>query len=125
MNFDAKLRWNSYFLLDALKGRPVARYYEAIRHAYMYGSSMEEQAEKLRDLIRHASGTTPFYRSYAEDTPLAEMPVITKGTVTENYDDFASSRFRDAPGNRTMYTSGSTGTPFHVVDDVVEHTDWR
>ena len=117
MTLDAKLRWDIYFLMDALKGRPVARYYEAIRHAYMYGSSMEEQAEKLRDLIRHASGTTPFYRSYAEDTPLAEMPVITKRTVTENYDDFASSRFRDAPGNRTMYTSGSTGTPFHVVQD--------
>ena len=117
MGFDAKLRWDMYFMVDAFKGGPVACYYKTIRHAYLYGSSVKEQEEKIQALIRHASETTPFYQNYAKETPLAKMPVITKRTVTEDYAAFASCRFKAAPGNRTMYTSGSTGTPFHVVQD--------
>ena len=117
MAFDAKLRWDAFFMLDALKGGPVGRYYENIRHAYYYGSSIEEQQAKIRSLIGHAVTTTPFYGNLDPDTPLEKMPVITKKTVTDDYDAFSSFLFKDAPDNRIMYTSGSTGTPFHVVQD--------
>lgn len=60
---------------------------------------------------RHAVETTEFYKNYPADSALTDLPVINKDTFRQNYDRFLSKTYKDAPDNRVMCTSGSTGTP--------------
>ena len=117
MSFDAWARWAGYFTLDGLRGGKVRHYYDEIRGSYLNGTSCETAEDKVRALIRHAQETTPFYRGLDPETPLSQMPIITKDTVRNDYAAFASEAFVNAKNNRTMYTSGSTGTPFQVVQN--------
>ena len=118
MSSGKNVRWRAYWALDRMKGGHVGAYYEKIKESYENGTPRAELDEKIRSLIAHAVKTTPFYSKYDPDTPLSQMPVITKETVRSDYAAFASSEYKDAPDNRTMYTSGSTGTPFAVVQNL-------
>ena len=118
MSSGKNLRWRTYWALDRIKGGRVGAYYQKIRDSYENGTEKSGLDAKIRGLIAHAVKTTPFYSAFDPDTPLEKMPVINKETVRADYSAFASSAFRDAPDNRTMYTSGSTGTPFAVVQNL-------
>ncbi|MBQ0059423.1 MAG: phenylacetate--CoA ligase family protein, partial [Lachnospiraceae bacterium] len=118
MKFDEKLRWWTYWTLDRLKGRPVGKYYDEIRRAWKKGSSVEGTNEKIQKLIAHAVATTEFYKDYSPETPLSQLPVMNKEIIRSNYDLFYSSMYKDAPDNRVMSTSGSTGTPFSVIQNL-------
>ena len=112
-----KARWSAFFALDALRGGKVkARFdknYEAMRH----GTSVKETEEKIRALIRHAVRTTVFYQDYSKDAALQSLPVVNKDTFRQHYEEFRSCLYRNAPDNRIMTTSGSTGTPFAMIQD--------
>ncbi len=114
---DGRLRWNAYWALDQLTGARVRQYYEQIKGGYCHGTSMEETDHKIRQLIRHAVRTTAFYQDFGEDTALADLPVVDKNVFRSRYQDFLSETYRDARGNRTMFTSGSTGTPLSMLQD--------
>lgn len=110
-------RWAGYFALDAFRGGTVRKRYEQDIYAYRHGTDAEETKRRIAGLISHAVRTTGFYASYAEDTPLRELPVVNKDTFRSRYDDFRSAPYRDAPDNRIMTTSGSTGTPLSMIQD--------
>lgn len=112
-----KLRWNVFFTLDRMRGGEIAERFKNDARAYRQGTSAEETEEKIRSLIRHAAETTKFYAHFGEDARLQDLPVVNKDTFREHYDDFLSSKYRDAKENRIMTTSGSTGTPFAMVQD--------
>jgi phenylacetate-CoA ligase len=114
---DEKLRWHVFFALDALRGAPVGRYYRNIQESYRKGTSVRETREKIHKLIVHAIRTTDFYRDYSEDTPLEQMPVMNKDLYRKYYEECQSKIYKNAPDNRTMYTSGSTGTPFAMIQN--------
>jgi len=48
------------------------------------------QHERLRELLRHASASSPYYRELlgdgAEDAALAELPVLSKATLMDQFD---------------------------------------
>jgi putative adenylate-forming enzyme len=89
----------------------------------------ERQAAALADLRRFALARSPFYRQFhkgLEHAPLAELPVLSKRVLMENFDDLVTDRAvrrKDAeaflasgPGARlfrgryvVLSTSGSTG----------------
>ena len=89
------------------------------------------QAKKLLRLREFAYAHSPFYQRFHKglfDRPLAELPVLTKATVMENFDQLVTDRdiklkdvrahmANDREGNRFLNrywvtaTSGSTGTP--------------
>ena len=123
MFLDEKLRWAGFWMLDALKGKPVRRYYDQIKYAWQHGSSVQETEERIKALISHAVKTTRFYKRYPEDIKLTELPVVNKDTFREHYADFLSSQYKDAPDNREMCTSGSTGTPLRMIQnrDKINH----
>lgn len=53
------------------------------------------QAESLRRLRAHAYAHSPFYQSFHKGLagrPLHELPVLTKATMMERYDEFVSDR---------------------------------
>ncbi|NCB92719.1 MAG: phenylacetate--CoA ligase family protein [Clostridia bacterium] len=123
MIWDEKLRWAGFWILDAVHGKPVRKYYDQIRNGWKYGSSMQETEKKIQALIRHAVDTTNFYKDYPADTALTDLPVVNKETFRNHYDEFLSSMHRDAPDNREMCTSGSTGTPLRMIQnkDKINH----
>ena len=123
MLIDEKLRWYGFWLLDAVKGGKVRKYYNQIHRGFRDGTSLEETREKLQKLIAHAVRTTVYYKEYPEDTPLEQLPVVNKDTFREQYEKFQSSVFREASDNRIMCTSGSTGTPLRMIQnkDKIDH----
>ncbi len=114
---DERLRWDAFWALDALKGGTVRNYYEQIRDSYRYGTSIAKTREKIQKLIAHAVRTTDFYKDFDENTTLQQLPVVNKETFRNHYAAFLSSEFKDAPDNRIMCTSGSTGTPLSMVQN--------
>lgn len=117
MSFDENLRWFGFWMLDKLRGAPVRRYYDQIREGFLGGTSLRETEQKIQKLITHAVRTTEFYKDYAPDTRLKDLPVVNKDTFRDHYDDFLSSVYKNAPDNRTMCTSGSTGTPLSMIQN--------
>ena len=123
MILDERLRWMGFWMLDKMKGGKIREYYEQIRYAWKEGTSIEETDKRIQDLIAHAVRTTDFYKDYPEDISLKDLPVVNKDTFRQQYDRFLSSTYKDAPDNRVMCTSGSTGTPLRMIQnrDKIRH----
>lgn len=123
MILDEKLRWFGFWLLDSLKGKQIRTYYDQIQRAWKEGTSIRETEERIRALIAHAVKTTEFYKDYPEDIELTDLPVVNKDTFRQNYEQFLSTTYKDAPDNRVMCTSGSTGTPLRMIQnrDKIRH----
>ena len=117
MVLDEKLRWYGFWAVDRLKGGKVRKYYQEIRESYKRGTSVAKTEEKIRKLIAHAVRTTEFYKDFPEDTPLEKMPVMNKDAYRSHYEECQSSVYKNASDNRVMYTSGSTGTPFAMIQN--------
>lgn len=123
MVFDEKLRWFGFWTLDSLRGGHVRKYYDQIKDSYQKGTSMEATDKKIRKLIKHAVKTTKYYKNFDENIRFEDLPVVNKDTFRNYYDDFLSETYKDASDNRVMWTSGSTGTPFSMVQnkDKINH----
>lgn len=117
MILDEKLRWYGFWFVDGLKGGKVRKYYQEIKESYQRGTPIDKTEEKIRRLIAHAVRTTEYYKDFAEDTPLTEMPVMNKEIYRRHYEECQSEIYKNASDNRTMYTSGSTGTPFAMIQN--------
>lgn len=112
-----ELRYRAFFFLDALSGGEAKKRYLENLKAWKSGTSPEDTQARLRALIRHAVQTVPYYRDFDPDTPIEQMPIMDKESLRQSYDAHLSSPFLHAKGNRRMSTSGSTGTPFTVIQD--------
>ena len=119
MRIMERARGYAYWLLDFLKGQPVGKYYREISEASLRGVSPEVVEEKIQKLLRHAAETTAYYASFCsmQQLNLTGFPVMNKQLYRDNYDAFLSTLYLNAPDNRVMKTSGSTGTPFQVVQN--------
>ena len=89
----------------------------------------ERQSAAVADLRRFARERSPFYRQFhkgLDEAPLADLPVLSKRTLMENFDDLVTDRavrrrdaetfLASAPGAKlfrgryvVLSTSGSTG----------------
>lgn len=123
MVFDEKLRWFGFWTLDSLRGGHVRKYYDQIKNSYQKGTSIEATDKKIRKLIKHAVKTTKYYKDFDENIRFEDLPVVNKDTFRNYYDDFLSETYKDASDNRVMWTSGSTGTPFSMIQnkDKINH----
>lgn len=115
--WEERARWSAYFALDALRGGRVKERCRSDLDAFRHGTSEAGTEEKLRALIRHAVSTTDYYRGMDPEAPLSSFPIVNKDTWRAEYDAFRSSLFADGKGCRVMTTSGSTGTPFSMIQD--------
>ena len=119
MSVTERARGYVYWLLDYLKGQPVGKHYREIREASLRGVSPAVIEEKIQNLLRHATETTAYYASFGgmQQLCLTDFPVMNKQLYREHYDAFLSTRYLDAKDNRVMKTSGSTGTPFQIIQN--------
>ena len=77
---------------------------------------------KTKQLLTHAASTCSYYRQAVgnkSDLQLSDFPIVDKNIINNNRDAFISSEYA-AKGTKLhyMHTSGSTGTPFEVVQDM-------
>lgn len=107
------LRWYLFWVQDFIINRGMTwSAYKDIKKTFY--SEEKFQAEKIKALLEHANETTEFYKG--KGLELSNFPVMTKRDFLDNYDKILSSKYK---GKRlhSMSTSGSTGTPFRVVQD--------
>lgn len=112
------MRNSAFWILDQLRGGRITNHFRDIQSLLEKpdsNTSITAKKTYLENLLQHAAESTEFYKPYL-NCPLHDFPVISKSTVRENFDRFRSSRY---PENELvpMITSGSTGTPFKVLQD--------
>lgn len=114
----ASLRRNVFWLKDRVKGN-VREHYCDIKGKMESGYSEGCAADSLNALLKHACKSVPFYRmrlDASDDFSLNSFPVINKSLIKEFYTQFQSDQFQ-AHELHSMATSGSTGTPFKILQD--------
>jgi len=117
--FGSWIRRTGFWALDALKGGTIRNHYNDIADK-MSGSSNDKRKQQLEALLEHAKNTTPFYRKLNSQKPLnsiEDFPIVTKMDYKEQFNAFQSEAYSDKPKHQ-MSTSGSTGTPFTVNQDL-------
>lgn len=106
-------RWYLFWIKDILTGAKILKAYKDIKKSYYKGNLDREK--DIENLLRHAVKTTDYYKD-CDCTDIKNFPVMNKRTIIENFNKIKSKTYE---GNNlhTMSTSGSTGTPFTVVQD--------
>ena len=114
-----ELRNKIFWSLDALKGGKLIAHYRDIAQIlenYDTPESQKRRANLLKQLLKHASGTTEFYKEYKNIQNLEDFPVIDKCIIRDNFDAFQSTEYIDK-SKQKVSTSGSSGTPFMVYQN--------
>ncbi|MFS0516514.1 phenylacetate--CoA ligase family protein [Nostoc sp. UIC 10607] len=103
--------------LDYMQGAPIYTHLCNIQQVTADVSLLgEHQAQQLKSLLTHAVQTTDFYKNYDASGQLEDFPVVDKNIIRESFERFESTVFKGKK-LKVMETSGSTGTPFRVVQN--------
>ena len=73
------------------------------------------QEECIKNLLLHAKSTVPYYMNM-KGTELEDFPVVNKVMMKEDINKFLSNA--DLKIGKIRHTSGSTGIPFEIVQDI-------
>jgi len=113
------LRNKLFWMIDALKGGQVKTHRKDIANIlenFDSPASIDRRDTLLKNLLIHASETTPYYQKYANSKKLQDFPVVNKTIIRDNFEAFQSSLYKDKPQFQ-ISTSGSSGTPFKAYWD--------
>ena len=111
-------RWYLFWISDFFKGGKIRKAYKDIEKCYYNGNKHIEK--DISNLLEHAKKTTKFYSKYTGNK-IQEFPVMDKRLIIDNYDDIKSSDYIGKKLHK-MSTSGSTGTPFTVIQDKIKRS---
>ena len=115
--FSEWIRSTVYWTLDALRGGCVKRHLNEITYLMNNPSLIQEyHSKKLSELLTYATENVGFYKNYEKNVALSRLPVINKETIKDNYEKMKSPLY-EGKHTFTLSTSGSTGTPFSIVQD--------
>ncbi len=101
--------WND----DIRQGGLIYSQYQEIKRV-MESSDMEWTENKLEQIKSHAIAHTPFYSNYNVSDA---FPVLDKMQILEHYNEHKAKEGFETP-THVSSTSGSTGTPFAVIQDL-------
>lgn len=111
------IRYYGFWLLDALKGGKIKKNFDEIKYLLEQEDISDWQNEKINILLKNAIANCKFYSGYDKYTDISQCPVINKAVIKESYNDILSTDF-DKTTLHKMSTSGSTGTPFEILQNV-------
>lgn len=107
------IRNKIFWSICKYKGKPISKYLQ--EYNTYFGKEPDKvkklQDERLKNLIRHASETTIFYKKYKNIDNLNDFPIINKEMLKANLNEFLSCMYNKDDMVITT-TSGSTGAPF-------------
>lgn len=113
------IRRKLFWILDTLKGGKIRSHYIDISSVMANPYSVESNNRRFKyldELLNHAVKSTSFYSKMSDSNDLEDFMVIDKNIIRQHYKDFQSSLYTDK-NNYCVYTSGSTGTPFKLLQD--------
>ncbi len=110
------IRYYGFWLLDALKGGKIKKNLDEIKYLMEKEDISDWQDKKIALLLKTAVANCEFYRDYSKYTELSECPVINKAVIKDNYNEMISAAY-DRTTLHKMSTSGSTGTPFEILQN--------
>lgn len=117
------LRENCFWLIDALKGGNVSKYYKDIENFEKNDIHFTE--ERLENILKYAKNNVPFYNNIAGDN-LFNFPVMNKTLYKEGGNVFVSTEYiQKIDKLYKASTSGSTGTPFVVYQNSAKRNRLR
>lgn len=108
-----------FWTLDSLKGGLIKNQLKEVELGVEQPNSDKAKNLKnqhINNIIKHAVETTPYYKNLAGSTSISDFPVIRKTTIQDNFEQFQSSKYKDAD-NFKVSTSGSTGVPFFLYQN--------
>lgn len=105
------IRKIGFWMLDFIKGGKIYKHYKDIQKD-MKNYDANVQMNKVNKLLKHAVETTEFYKNQKYNN-IKDFPVVNKLIYKENFDKFQSEKYKNEKLHK-MSTSGSTGTPFVV-----------
>ncbi|MBC5995807.1 phenylacetate--CoA ligase family protein [Romboutsia ilealis] len=117
MKIDESIRRYGFWIKDYLKGKKIYNHYKDIEKNYLEGVNQKDIEKKVKKLLEHASETTNFYSKYKGVYTIDKFPVVNKMNYKMEYNKFISEKYKNSNTNRNMSTSGSTGTPFTIIQD--------
>lgn len=103
---------NDFWADDIAKGGNIFNQYKEIKNV-LNDKNMDWVEHRLLDIKRHAIAQTDFYKSYKITD---EFPVVNKMILIQNHDLCLAKGEYQTPIHISS-TSGSTGTPFSVIQD--------
>lgn len=110
-------RKTAFWILDACKGGNVRKHYIDIEKQLNNPSYCKKQVNKnMRELLQYAVNEVEAYKPYKSYKKLSDFPVINKNVIKENYKTFQSTLCTKEK-TISLHTSGSTGTPFIILQD--------
>ncbi len=120
MNVPAEIRYRLFWIKDLFRNREIKKHLRIIKSIIEHPVS--EQTRKVKEtaltkLLNHAVTTTYFYTNLKLWKSISDFPVINKNIVRSNFQDFTSAAFNENNTTKVM-TSGSTGTPLTILQDV-------
>lgn len=107
------LREAVYWSLDFLKGSPVRKKYNCIQRLK---KDKYNNKNALDDILSYAKNYVPYYKNISFNE-LSYFPVVNKEAMKKSYDMFRSIEYRDDSELITLFTSGSSGTPFKAYQN--------
>lgn len=119
MKFTQVLRNYSFWFMDFLKGSFVKKRCKEIKNVIENSETISSETikrEYLARLLKHAVATTSFYKKESNYNSILDFPIINKNLIRDNFDEFKSSEFNKKKCH-IVSTSGSTGTPFSVLQN--------
>ncbi len=117
--FSEWIRRNGFWILDGLKGSKVRKHLKDIEFIMENINDLrvkEIQDNYLKQILIYAKEKVPFYKG-VNYTDLKSFPIVNKSIMKESYKDFQSLDFLDKKVIE-LHTSGSTGIPFAVRQDL-------
>lgn len=106
------LRAAVFWLKDFLLLGKMKFAYSQIEKGIKTGNENIEQREAL---LEWAKREVPYYRQY-KDCSFEQLPVVNKSIIKDGGDNFKADFWKGKTLHKET-TSGSTGTPFEVVQD--------
>lgn len=116
------IRYISFWVIDFLKGSPIYRNLKDIRTAIErpdIKKGVFRSEIRLKDLIEHAIANVPYYSGLKKNTALSDFPVINKNIINTFRESFLSQTHNNKKKFKVS-TSGSTGTPFTIYQDILK-----
>lgn len=112
------IRSTVFWLKDFLTGGGNLKNVNEVRH-YLNGKESGENVSQLEKMLQYCSSHVEFYKPYSGYQGLHDFPVINKNVIRDNEAKMLAPGY-DKEKLFKEETSGSTGTPLVIYQDVVK-----